>query len=602
MSGHDDETKDDTVTTVRYAAFSSEVDMRRVVLDYNEVVRVRRQLVAEQRVKRGGNALPMSRFEIIRVLQPYISQRVGEQLKAVLPLAAYLILFQIFLLNRSVEDPWVIGAGLAAVLIGLMLFMEGLKLGLMPFGRMIGATLPKKATLPVMLTVILILGVGVTFAEPAIGALQAAGSLVDPAKAPYLYVLLTEWSGMLVLCVGTGVGVAAMLGTVRFLRGWSLKPLIYMVLTPILGLTAWMSFDPQLRNVVGMAWDCGAVTTGPVTVPLVLSLGLGIAHAAGKEGSSCSSLSGFGIVTMASLFPILAVMGLTLYVASQVDVTQVVALSKATAVVEPQWYQGTPFAEIISGVRAVVPLVLFLLLVLLVVLRDRLPHPAQTSYGVFLAVLGMVVFNIGLSYGLAKLGGQAGSLVPGAFTEIAAIEESPLYSWAIGMVVVAVFAWALGFGATVAEPALNALGLTVETLTNGAFRKQTMIYAVSVGVGTGIVIGVMRIIYDLPLYALLLPLYGLALVLTVLSKEEFVNIAWDSAGVTTGPVTVPLVLAMGLGLGGAMSAVEGFGILAMASVGPIISVLSMGLFIRYRERLAERTTRGISVHETAAAA
>ncbi len=124
--------------------------------------------------------------------------------------------------------------------------------------------------------------------------------------------------------------------------------------------------------------------------------------------------------------------------------------------------------------------------------------------------------------------------------------------------------------------------MTVEHLTNGAFKKKTLMTAVSIGVGFGIAIGVMKIVFDLPLAWLLIPTYLLALILTVFSSEEFVNVAWDSAGVTTGPVTVPLVLAMGLGLGAAVGAVEGFGILSMASIGPIITVLITGLWIKYR--------------------
>jgi uncharacterized membrane protein (DUF2068 family) len=107
-------------------------------------------------------------------------------------------------------------------------------------------------------------------------------------------------------------------------------------------------------------------------------------------------------------------------------------------------------------------------------------------------------------------------------------------------------------------------------------------YAVSLGVAFGIAIGVAKIIFNIPIAYLLLPGYLTAIVLTVLSNEEFVNIAWDSAGVTTGPVTVPLVLAMGLGFGNALGAIEGFGILSMASIGPIIAVLSTGLYIRWK--------------------
>ncbi len=123
---------------------------------------------------------------------------------------------------------------------------------------------------------------------------------------------------------------------------------------------------------------------------------------------------------------------------------------------------------------------------------------------------------------------------------------------------------------------------TVQNLTNGAFRKSMLMYSVSLGVGTGIALGVTKIVFDLPIAYLLIPGYAIAAILTYFSTEEFVNIAWDSAGVTTGPVTVPLVLAMGLGFGNAVGAVEGFGILSMASIGPIIFVLLTGLYIQWR--------------------
>jgi hypothetical protein len=147
------------------------------------------------------------------------------------------------------------------------------------------------------------------------------------------------------------------------------------------------------------------------------------------------------------------------------------------------------------------------------------------------------------------------------------------------------FSWFLGFGATMAEPALNALGITVQNLTQGVFKKSTLMYAVSTGVAFGIALGLAKIIFDLPLAWLLIPTYLLAVVLTTLSSEEFVNVAWDSAGVTTGPITVPLVLAMGLGIGDAVDVVEGFGMLSMASIGPILSVLATGLWVQLKTRM-----------------
>jgi hypothetical protein len=520
-----------------------------------------------------------------RLLGPYVGLRLMSQIKAVVPLVVYLILFQVLILRQNIVDHVVITGGLVAVILGLMIFMEGLKLGLMPFGEVIGNTLPKKSGLGVVLLIAFLLGIGVTFAEPAIGALQAVGSIVDVSKAPYLYALLNNWTGALVLVVGIGVGLASVLGTLRFLNGWSLKPMIYAALFPAIGLTVFCMLDPELNKILGLAWDCGAVTTGPVTVPLVLSLGIGIASAAGKGNSS---LSGFGIVTLASIFPIIGVLGLAIYVSTVVSPEAIIEASQivVTQTAGSSWLQETPYLEMVSGFQSIVPLVFFLFLVLKLLLREKINEPGILAYGLFLSVLGMIIFNIGLSYGLAKLGNQSGSFVPAAFVSLENIEGSPLYTYTVGIFITILFAWVMGFGATLAEPALNALGETVENLTNGAFRKSMLMMAVSTGVGFGISLGVLKIIFEIPISYLLLPGYVIGIVLTAFSSEEFVNVAWDSAGVTTGPITVPLVLAMGLGFGNAVESVEGFGILSMASICPILAVLIMGLWIQFKARKA----------------
>lgn len=559
-------------TKIRFGAFVREATIRQNIISLNDL--------AQHAEEADSDKIKLRSIDAYRLITPYVSSRLFEQARAVIPLALYLLLFQIFILRQDINDAGMITAGLVAVILGLMLFMEGLKIGLMPFGETLGTTLPVQSPLPVVLIIVFLLGIGVTFAEPAIGALKTAGQIVDINTAPYLYALLNQWSETLVLVVGAGVGLAAVLGTLRFLYGWSLKPFIYITLTPLLLLTFYMAQDSNLSPVLGLAWDSGAVTTGPVTVPLVLSLGIGIAGAAGRGNTS---MSGFGIVTLASLFPVLAVQGLALYVMSQQSPQDIIqAAQMVTTSTEVSWMAVSPGAEIIGGIRAIVPLVLFLLFVLVVVVKQKPGRPLITAYGIFLCVLGMVVFSLGLTYGLSLLGEQAGSLVPGAFSTLAAVEDSPLYTLIVGLFIAIGFAWILGFGATLAEPALNALGLTVENLTNGAFRKSTLMYAVSFGVGCGIATGVSRIIYDWPLVWLILPGYILAIIFTWLSTEEFVNIAWDSAGVTTGPVTVPLVLAMGLGFGNAVDAMDGFGILAMASIGPILSVMGTGLWINWK--------------------
>ena len=569
--------------SLTYAKYLDAVTIRHRSVSYNQLAPAGDPSVVDLKPKK----LDLSFSQSVEILGPYCGIRIMDQLKAVVPLAAYLMLFQVLILRHPIDSAITLCLGLVAVIVGLAVFMEGLSTGLMPFGNIIGDNLPKKASMGVVLLIIGILGVGVTFAEPAIGALQAFGASVDVARAPYLYELLNNWTLPLVLMVGGGVGLAAILGTVRFVRGWSLKPMIYAALVPVVILTIYAWFDPNLKSILGLAWDCGAVTTGPVTVPLVLSLGIGIANAAGKGDSS---LSGFGVVTMASLFPILAVLILAIFVSFSISPEQIIANASAagasSATETLTIWQKTPLVETVLGVRAILPLVLFLMFVLFVVLKSTLPNKMVTVYGLALSIIGMCIFNVGLTYGLGAIGTQTGGVLPAAFMELPISESSPIFSKVIGLGVVIGFAFLLGFGATLAEPALNALGLTVQDLTNGAFKKSMLMYSVAGGVAVGIALGVAKLVLNFDLMKVLLPLYAIGILLTVFSTEEFVNVAWDSAGVTTGPVTVPLVLAMGLGLGSAVSAVEGFGILSLASICPIVAVLSMGIFIRLQHRFS----------------
>ena len=408
------------IREVRFGDFVREVGLKQQDVSYNELTPVL-ELDAEGReLPYRPEKIKLRPIDVHRLLSPYISVRFLAQIKAVVPLAAYLLLFQVLILRQSVMDIWIITGGMVAVIIGLMVFMEGLKLGLMPFGEVIGNNLPKKSKLAVVLSITFLLGIGVTFAEPAIGALQAVGSIVNVEKAPYLYTLLNDWTGTLVLVVGTGVGLAAVLGTLRFINGWSLKPMVYLALIPSLGLTAYCMTSPELSTILGLAWDCGAVTTGPITVPLVLSLGVGIASAAGKGNSS---LSGFGIVTLASIFPIIGVMLLAIYVSFSVSPEAIIAAAQSgtalTAAIP--WYAKTPVAEIIAGIRAIAPLVLFLFLVLKLLLREKITEAGIVTYGLVLSLLGMIIFNVGLSYGLANLGSQSGGYVSAAFAQLEGI-------------------------------------------------------------------------------------------------------------------------------------------------------------------------------------
>lgn len=196
--------------------------------------------------------------------------------------------------------------------------------------------------------------------------------------------------------------------------------------------------------------------------------------------------------------------------------------------------------------------------------------------GVIQAQLGMIMFNLGLNWGFTSIGDQVGTLLPAAFLATPAEpENSPYYSYGNGVAIALGTMFCLGVLATRAEPALNVVGATVEKLTKGGFTKNMLIYSVCFGVGMGMVVGATKILFGAGLIWFIILKYAVALTLTAFTHEDFINIAWDSAGVTTGPVTVPFVLSTGVGCSKAVQASEGFGILACASVWPIITVLSM---------------------------
>lgn len=514
--------------------------------------------------------------DLHRLLTPYVSVRFAEQARAVIPLALMLIGFQALALRTSPDEAQTIALGVCAVILGLMFFMEGVKQGLMPFAENIGFLLPNRSGALTILGFGGLLGVAATFAEPAIGALQAAGASVSAERAALLKALLGPFSSWLVFAVAGSVGAAVMLGLLRSMFAWRLKTMVMIIVPICLAMTLYVAGQPGLDQVLGLAWDCGGITTGPVTVPLVLAVGIGVAATSGRADNP---LAGFGIVTLASLLPVIGVLGVAIYLNGQGALPSLLPLQTGKS-----WFEETPVAEMIGALRAIVPLIILLFIVQRVVLRERIKQANLLVYGLSMALLGMMVFNLGLTAGLVELGNQAGTNVPWAFSANRATGAPPLYPRLLGLSMTLIFTFCIGYAATVAEPALNAMGLTVENLSDGAFKKRLLIRAVALGVGIGAAIGVAKILFGFSLGHILIATYSLALVLTWFSREELVNLAWDSAGVTTGPVTVPLLLALGVGLAGAVGAAEGFGILAMCSVGPILSVLSVGLWIDWKTR------------------
>ncbi len=666
----------------------------------------------------------------------YVGNRLREQVRAVAFISLYLFAFQVIIFGSTPENALRITAGLAMVVLGLTLFLEGLLLGLMPLGERVGIHLPVRGGLAAIVVFSFLLGFGSTLAEPAVAALRTVGGDVPAWEAPLLYLMLERMPEHLVMSVGVGVGIAVVIGMLRFKYGYSLKPLIFVIIPLLLFVTLIAFRNKNLNTIIGLAWDTGAVTTGAVTVPLVLALGIGLSRAVGKgEGAS----NGFGMVTLASAFPVLSVMVLGMTIAGRLpeptsedvffspdnrdqallvfddeSLLRQYAFLKGSETGRQAFYDNEssyyealdalgkdakarhelignypikswlqqqasdserdrlqtmlfqetspePIAgigevvseEIIPSMRAVIPLTALLGVVLVLLLRDRPRYLDEVLFGIALALLGMTLLTAGMRLGLTPLGAQVGRNLPQAFREDAVeterliiqdfnpdivfpaidstgaernyfyyydsqrvkllefheerfdldsqrylhpVSQPPMFGpglTMIGVGLVLLFAFGMGYGSTLAEPALNALGRTVEVITVGTVKHRSMVRAVSIGVGIGLLAGVVRILYGLPIIWLLIPPYLLLLPLTIFSEESFTGIAWDSGGVTTGTITVPLVMAMGLGIGGAVGMADGFGILALASVYPILTVMLFGLATRLKQsRIVREAEQG----------
>ncbi|MDR2431439.1 MAG: DUF1538 domain-containing protein, partial [Candidatus Margulisbacteria bacterium] len=234
----------------------------------------------------------------------YASAKIGAQLKAVAFVVIYLFLAQTFILRVPVEHSLLVALGVGATVLGLAFFLEGLFLGVMPLGEQCGLRLPQKVGVWGVAVFAIVIGVTATIAEPAIGFLKIQGRAVEAWNAPLLYLLLNRGANWLVLAIAAGVGLAVLLGMFRFIYGWAFKPAVYLSMPLLLLLGFFLEQNPILRPVANLAWDTGGVTTGPVTVPLIIALGIGVSKIASakKTGSS-----GLGVVTLASALPILTV-------------------------------------------------------------------------------------------------------------------------------------------------------------------------------------------------------------------------------------------------------------------------------------------------------
>ncbi len=379
------------------------------------------------------------------------------------------------------------------------------------------------------------------------------------------------------LTIALSVGIAIALGVVRIVMGW---PLPFFIIGGYLFIVVATIFAPE--EIIGIAYDSGGITTSTITVPLVTALGLGLASSIrGRH----PILDGFGLIALASLTPILFVMMfgiLVLWCGRMMD-TELV----------------TRMIDTLTGTLVdILPIVLTLGFFQLLVIRKPFHHVARLAFGMIFVIFGFSLFILGLEQCIFPIGADMAEeltrlsfLTGGDEQMLAQIQSSgiidpSLYVWTYS------FAFLIGFSTTLAEPALIAVAIKAREISTGAISEWGLRISVALGVAVGVSLGCYRIVSGNPLYIYIIAGYIFLLIQIRFAPKEIIPLAFDSGGVTTSTVTVPLLAALGIGLAsnvpGRSVLLDGFGLIAFASLFPMITVNGYAMITEFKARRAAK--------------
>jgi len=382
--------------------------------------------------------------------------------------------------------------------------------------------------------------------------------------------------------VALSVGLAIVIGVVRIMMN---HPIHWYIISGYVLVLAVTYFAPP--EIVGLAYDSGGVTSSTVTVPLVAALGIGLASTLKNRNPI---IDGFGLIAFASLTPMIFVQiygivaytfGSTAPVAEHIfqsgAMLQTASASAAFASLPLSGY----VARFVGTVGDVLPIILTILFFYFAVIRKPVDKPLTRIFGFTLVILGLYAFVVGLELGLFPIGESIAT---------ALAESGNNY-------LIYLFAFTIGFATTIAEPALTAIARKAETISGGSIRSFLLRMFVATGVGVGILLGTYRIIHGDSIVWYIMAGYVVVVLFTFFAPRTIIPIAYDSGGVTTSTVTVPIVAALGLGLASSIPGrdplVDGFGLIAFASLFPMIAVLSYGIFETQNIRRHERSLKKV---------
>ncbi|WP_456381476.1 DUF1538 domain-containing protein [Hydrogenimonas sp.] len=482
-----------------------------------------------------------------------------------LPIVLVVAFFQVAVVRAVPEDLPSIVAGLVIVAVGLALFIRGLELGIFPIGESLATDFAKKGSLFWLMLFAFTIGFSTTVAEPALIAIADKAAAISAGKIDAFFLRMT---------VAASVGFAISLGVFRILTG---HPIHYYIITGYVLVVAITFFAPV--EIVGLAYDSGGVTTSTVTVPLVAALGIGLASSIKGRNPA---VDGFGLIAFASLTPMIFVQlyGIVVYAISPETAHESFMVMeeavRETVEVHERFDPWDILWDLVAVVKDVAPILAVIFFFQYAVIRKRVAHLHKIAVGIVLVILGLYAFILGLEMGLFPIGETI------AFQLTAMKNDMLIY----------LFGFLIGFSTTMAEPSLLAIAIKAKEVSEGRIHDTVLRVSVAIGVALGIALGAYRIVAGDPLHYYIIAGYIVVILLTWLAPKYIVPIAYDSGGVTTSTVTVPLVAALGLGLAenieGRNPLIDGFGLIAFASLFPMITVMAYGIYADYVAKKEEK--------------
>ena len=480
---------------------------------------------------------------IFKASLPKLREKLLEALQAVLPIVAIVLVlcFTIAPVSPSILLCFLLGAVL--IVVGIMFFTLGAEMSMTPMGERVGAVLTRSRKLPVILGVGFLLGFLITISEPD---LQVLANQVPSIP-----------NRTLIFSVAAGVGLFLTVAFLRMLLGVALPPLLVAFYGLVFVLAA---FVP--REFLAVAFDSGGVTTGPMTVPFIMALGVGVSAIRGDRHAADDS---FGLVALCSVGPILAVLilGIAFRASDSTYIPPVLPEVSDSVELWQLFHEGLPeyIKEIASSL---LPIVVMFGVFQAVALRLDKRTLGRIAVGLAYTYVGLVLFLTGANVGFMPAGNYLGQVLTGQS-----------YHWVIipiGMLI--------GYFIVRAEPAVYVLNKQVEEVTDGAISAQAMGMALSAGVSISVGLAMVRVLTGISILWFLIPGYAVAIGISFVVPKLFTAIAFDAGGVASGPMTATFLLPLAQGacvaVGGNI-VTDAFGVVAMVAMTPLITVQLMGL-------------------------